>query len=129
MAAGVRTWRTPGPHRDARGAAAAEAAAVLPVLASVVMALVWMLSLAATHMRVVDAAREAARVAARAESAESAVEAGRKVAPDGTRISVQRRGAEVVVQVKAEVRGPSGMFAFLPLPIISATATSVREDR
>ena len=45
---------------------------VLPVLAAVALGLVWLLSLAATQVRVVDAARETARAAARDDAAASA---------------------------------------------------------
>ncbi len=99
------------------------------MLVSVVVALVWILSLAATHMRVVDAARETARVAARSDSRESAIAAGRAVAPSDAQIEIEERGDSLVARVTAKVLGPRGVFALLGSPAVSATATSVREDR
>lgn len=121
--------RTTHPSRSQRGAAAAETAAVLPVLAAAVLALVWMLSLAVTQVRVVDAARETARAAARTDSRDDAVAAGRRVAPDQAEFSVTQGADEVEVTVVAEVRGPGGIFGFLPLPRARATATAALEDR
>ena len=62
------TIRTPG--RTARdrtdgGAATAELALGLPLLLAVTVGLVWLLAVGAAQVRVVDAAREAARAAAR----------------------------------------------------------------
>ena len=56
---------------------------VLPVLVAVALGLVWLVALAATQVRVVDAARETARAAARDDGRASAVALGRRVAPDG----------------------------------------------
>ena len=121
--------RTTGLRRSQRGAATAETAAVLPVLAAAVLVFVWMLSLAVTQVRVVDAARETARAAARSDSADDAVAAGRRVAPANARFSVSERGDQVVVTVVSKVAGPAGMFDFLPLPQARATATAALEDR
>jgi Flp pilus assembly protein TadG len=112
-----------------RGAAAAELMAVMPLLFTTVIALVWLLALATTQVRVVDAARETARVAARADSRADAQRAGMRVAPDGAVIEVDEEGAEVIAHVRAKVRGPGGLLAFLPSPTLSATATSTREDQ
>jgi hypothetical protein len=124
-----RPLRAPAREIGARGAATVEVAAVMPVMISLVLALVWMLSLAATQARVVDAARETARVAARSDTRETAVEQGRKVAPEGSSIAIEAHGDDVVVHVRAKVRGPHGLFGYLPLPTVEATATTVREDR
>jgi hypothetical protein len=102
---------------------------VLPVITATLLLLVWMLSLAVTQIRVVDAAREAARVAARADQRQLAVAAARRVAPSGADVSVRYDGPDVVVTVGVAVAGPGGMFAFLPLPRAHATAISSREDR
>ena len=53
------------PSRDDSGAATAELAMALPLLLAVTVGLVWLLSVAAAQLRVVDAARESARAAAR----------------------------------------------------------------
>lgn len=72
---GVRR-RTPRAirHRDdSRGAVTVEAAAVIPVLVAIAIALAWLISLVLTQIRLVDAAREVARAAARAEPRRSEV--------------------------------------------------------
>ena len=88
--AGVRGCaRTSAARRSERGAVTAETVMVLPVLVALTLGLTWLLSLAATQVRVVDAARETARAAARDDGAGAAEALGRRVAPDGARISVR----------------------------------------
>lgn len=100
---------------------------VLPVLVAVALGLAWLLALAATQVRVVDAARETARAAARDESRSAAVALGRRVAPDGSQISVREDGDTVVVQVRARVRGPQGLFRFVPGVPVEAEAVAAKE--
>jgi Flp pilus assembly protein TadG len=88
-----------------QGSATAELAAALPVF--VLLLLVGFTGVHATlaKLRCVDAAREAARVAARGESGDAAA---RRVAPDGATISVRVEGDVVraVVQVRVRPFGP-----------------------
>lgn len=109
------------------GAVTAEAAVVLPLLIAVAMALVWLVALAVCQVRVVDAAREAARAAARGEPDAAAVERGRQVAPDGARFVVSRGGGAVTVRVVAEVRGPGGLLRFLPAVPLTSEAVAAQE--
>lgn len=113
--------------RDDRGAATAEAMVVLPVLLAVALGLVWVLTLGVTQVRVVDGAREAARAAARGESAAVATAAGRRVAPDGARVRIRRSAGTVVAVVTVGVRGPGGLFALLPQVTVTSSATAVEE--
>lgn len=113
--------------RSERGAVTAEAAAVLAVLVAVTLGLVWCLALVVTQVRVVDGAREVARLAARGESDAVALAAGAQVAPDGAGITVRRRGEVVEVEVRVRVRGPGGIFAHVPGPTVRSRATAVRE--
>ena len=106
----------------------AEAAAVLPLLVAFVLGLVWLVGLAGAQVRVVDAARETARAAARGESDGIAVGHGRRVAPEA-RIAVSRKGDEVVVEAVAEFAGPGGLFAFLPGVELDAEAVAVQEPK
>jgi Flp pilus assembly protein TadG len=117
-----------GRVRDERGAVTAETAVVLPVLLAVTLGLVWLVSLAATQVRVVDSAREVARAAARDDDG-VAVGLGRRVAPAGSRITVSRGGGTVEATVAATVRGPGGLFAFLPPVEVSSRATTAEEVR
>lgn len=115
-------------RRTARGAVSAETAVVLPVLVAVTLGLVWLVALAVTQIRVVDAARETARAAARDESVDAATALGRRVAPDGSRISVHRGDGVVRVRVAAEVTGPGGIFGFLPALEVDAHAVAASEQ-
>lgn len=118
-----------GAARNARGAVTAETAVVLPVLVGVAMGLVWLVALSVTHVRVVDAARETARALARDEPHATAVALGRRVAPEGARISVREGDSEVVVSVVATTQGPGGLFDFLPAVEVDAEAVAAREQR
>ena len=117
----------PGRHRDERGAVTAETAAVLPVLVAVALGLVWCLSLVVAQVRVVDGAREVARVGARGDSPAEAVAAGRRVAPDGATVRLERDGDTVVAVVRLRVRGPGGVFRHLPGPTVHSRAVAVAE--
>ncbi len=112
-----------------RGAVTAEAAMVLPVLVATTLGLVWLLALAATQVRVTDAAREVARAAARDESTGSARALGERVAPVGARIAVRGGGSTVRVRVEADVTGPGGLFRFVPAVTVDAEAVAARESR
>jgi Flp pilus assembly protein TadG len=107
----------------------AEAAVVMPVLLSLVLGCTWFVAIAATKVRVVDAAREVARVVARGETEAAAVSHGRRVAPDGTRFSVRRGGGQVVVEASVAVDGPGGLFAFLPALTVESEAVAAEEPR
>jgi Flp pilus assembly protein TadG len=119
--------RTPAPRSSERGAVTAETVTVLPVLAVAALALTWLLSLTVTQLRLVDAAREVARAAARDDSSAAALALGRRVAPDGSRIRVARGDGDVVVTVATDVRGPGGLFGFLPSVPLDAQAVAASE--
>ena len=120
---------TAGRRRGQQGAVTAEAAAVLPALLAVTLLMVWLVSVATAQVRVVDAAREAARQAARGESDSVAVRHGAKVAPAGASFSVARSGDQVRVKAVAEVEGPGGLFSFLPGLTVEAETVAVREPQ
>ncbi len=100
---------------------------VLPVLVALTLSLVWLVSLAATQVRVVDGAREVARAAARDDDG-VAVALGRAVAPQGARVSVTKGDGTVVATVSATVRGPGGIFELLPEVELSSEATAAEEE-
>ncbi len=118
---------SPSPRRGDRGAVTAETVMVLPVLVAVAMALTWLLGLAATQVRVVDAAREVARAEARAEARDDSVAIGRRVAPSGAEIVVREERGVVVVTVVAPVPGPGGLLGFLPTVRLRAQAVAASE--
>jgi hypothetical protein len=102
---------------------------VLPVLVAITLGMVWLVSLAATQVRVVDAAREVARAVARDEPRAVALGLGRRVAPEGASIRVLDHGGTVTVTVTADVRGPGGLFGFLPAVAVDARAVTAQEER
>jgi Flp pilus assembly protein TadG len=114
--------------RDARGAATAELAMVLPLLVAVALGLVWLLAVGAAQVRAVDAARETARALARGDDEPAAVGRGQQVAPEGSRITVSRSAGEVRVTVTGRVEGPGGLFAHLPSPVLRAEAVAADEE-
>jgi Flp pilus assembly protein TadG len=113
--------------RSQEGAVTAEAAVVLPVLALVALLMSWVVSIGLAQVRVVDAARETARAAARAESPGEAVALGRRVAPDGAQVTVRQGPDAVVARVASDVRGPGGVFGFLGPVRVSAEAVAAPE--
>lgn len=112
--------------RDERGAVTAEAALVLPVLAAVTLALVWMLGLAVAQMRVTDAAREAARAVARGDPVAEAEGLARVAAP-GAEVRVQQGDGRVRVSVVREVRAPGDLLGDLGAARVRATAEALLE--
>ena len=125
-----RSWhrdRRVAAPRAERGAVTAEAAAVLAVLVAVTLGLVWCISLVVAQVRVVDGAREVARLGARGESEATAVAAGRRVAPDGARVTLRRDGDTVVAEIRLRVRGPGGIFRHLPGPTVHSRSFAVAE--
>lgn len=115
-------------RRPERGAVAAELALGLPLLLAVTVGLVWLLAAGAAQVRVVDAAREAARVAARGDGLEVARDVGQRIAPEGAEVEVRLAGDEVRVQASARVDGPGGLFDFLPGVTVRSTAVATLEE-
>lgn len=114
-------------RRDERGIVTAELAMSLPLLLAVTVGLVWLLSVAAAQVRVVDAARETARGVARGDDVGASVAAGTRVAPEGGVVTVSTNGSEVRAVATARVSGPGGLFGFLPGVTVSAEALALAE--
>lgn len=119
--------RAPTPRRSERGAVTAETAMVLPLIVVVALGLAWLVGAAVAQVRITDAAREVARAVARDEPRGAAVALGRRVAPAGSRISIEDDRGLVVVEVVAELPGPGGIFRFLPRLSASAEAVAAKE--
>jgi Flp pilus assembly protein TadG len=113
-----------------RGAATAELALTLPLLVAVTIGLVWLLSVGVAQVRVVDAARETARAAARGEGTDEAVARGLQVAPPGSRITVRSASGDgrVTADAVGQVTGPGGLFGFLPVVTVRAEAVAAAEQ-
>lgn len=96
-----------------------EAAIALASIVTVVVLCIGAIMAVTLHIRCVDGAREAARLAARGDDA-VAISAAEKVAPADARITVRVDGDLVVATV-------STSSALLPLVDISAEAVAVME--
>ena len=112
-------------RRDERGMVTAETAAVLPLMAAVTLAMVWLVSVGIAQVQVTDAAREAARAAARGEPAEAASGLARRAAP-GSTVELTEDGGRVTARVRDEVE-PFGLFSGLGVVEVSAEATALVE--
>jgi len=95
---------------------------VLPLLLAVTVGLLWLLSLAATQVRVVDTAREVARAEARGDRAPDIGSGDQAV-----QVAVSRSGDTVEVVATGQVSGPGGLFGFLPAVTLSSTAVATEE--
>lgn len=111
------------PRRDG-GMATAELAVVLPTLVLVIAAGLTMVSVVLAQLRCVDAAREAARAAARGESPEVVRSAAVRAAPTGAKVDVGGSREEVRVTVSARADRVGGLLPALP---VSAHAVALRE--
>lgn len=94
----------------------------LPVLVLLLAVAVTAVSAVTNQLRCVDAAREAARVAAR--GAPNAAEVGGRVAPAGAQLTVESGGTQVRAVVRVRVKPFGG---WLPGPEVSATAVAEPE--
>jgi len=100
------------------GAVTVEAAIALASIVTVVVLCVGAIAAVSSQVRCIDAAREAARLAARGER-DAVVVAGR-VAPGGADITLREDGAFVVATVRVGV-------PLLPRVELSAQAVAARE--
>jgi len=97
---------------------------VLPVLLVVLGAAVGVLACVAAQLRCVDAARAAAREAARGEQPSAVRQAGQRLAPADARVSLRADGDQVEVVVTAEVRPFGGALRGLPAVTVGARAAA-----
>ncbi len=106
-------------RNDDTGAVTVEAAIALSSLTIVLVLAIGAVLAVAMHVQCLDAAREAARLTARGESAR-AVTVAAQVAPKGAQVSTRADGDTVVVRVQAS-------SVLLPALEISAEAVAVLE--
>lgn len=104
----------------------AETAVLMPVLLVVLAAAVGVLACVAAQLSCVDAARAAARVAARGDSGGQVERTGERLGPDGAVVRVARSGDVVEVVVHARVR-PFGRTLRLPAVGVSGRAVAAVE--
>lgn len=114
-------------RREESGAVTAELAVALPLLLALTVVLVWLVSLGAAQIRVVDASREAARVVARGDDVSRATALARRIAPAGASVSVSNDGGDVVVETTAEIAPPGGVLGRFGSFTVRSRAVAVRE--
>jgi uncharacterized iron-regulated membrane protein len=114
-------------HRDHRGAATAELAMAIPLLVSLTIGLVWLLSVGVAQVRMVDAAREAARATARGDPVDEAVSRAEQVAP-GSTVVVTVSDGTAVATASGMVEPPGGLLGFLPAVTLHASAVTAAES-
>ena len=116
--------------RDA-GMVTAETAVLLPVLVVVLAAAVFVLACVAAQLACVDAARSAARVAARGEPAAFVAATGERLAPADARVALRTGGAAgtetVEVVVTAQVRPFGRALRVLPAVRVRGRAVAAVE--
>lgn len=101
------------------GASTVEAALAITALVLVLVLCLVGVNAVLMQVRCVDAAREAARLAARGDE-RSAIAAARRVAPDGARVQLHQDGDLLVATVTAHSK-------LLPTLDIAATAVAAAE--
>lgn len=116
-------------RRDAHGGmVTAEAALILPLVAIVVLALVWLMSVGIEQVRVVDAARDAARALARGTQQNDAISAARRTAGSSATVTIRHKGRLVLVTVSQQARPPGWLLVPLPSVLVRAHAGVEVED-
>jgi len=106
----------------------AELVTALPALAVVLIACIWAVSVALAQLRVADAAREAARAAARGDQATVVSAVAQQTAPDGAAIDIQRSDGVVTVQVSVRVAPPLPFGDDLPALTVRGDAAALEES-
>ena len=109
------------------GSVTAETAVLLPVLLVVLAAAVGVLACVAAQLRCVDAARAAARVAARGEAPSVVQSTGERLAPAGAQVRLVRGPDTVEVVVRARVQPLGRVLAVLPGVDVSGRAVAAVE--
>ena len=112
------------PGRRERGVATAEVAVALPALVVLVAAGMTMVSVLMAQLRCVDAAREAARAAARGEDAAVVRSLAQRSGPKDSAMQMTAGQQEIEVTVSADADSVVGL---LPAIHVEATAVALRE--
>jgi Flp pilus assembly protein TadG len=99
------------------GSATAETAVALPALVVALLLCVWALSVVSATLRCADAARAAARTAARHESPDAVAAAARRAAGRPVTVTLTPAGDLVTVRVALRVAPSAGLLARLVPPV------------
>lgn len=112
-------------HRSEAGMVTAETAFVLPIVAAFALTMLWLVSVAISQVRLVDAARDAARGIARGDDLASVERQVAATAPPGVHVDVTQLSGEVTVDVAAVAEPPGWLL--VPMPGISLHASATTE--
>lgn len=112
---------------DEDGMVTAEAAVVIPVLLLVAAVCGWVIAIGAAQVRVIDAAREGARLAGRGEAPSVVDSAIEQAGPDGATGSISPGSDTVTVHVTAQVTPGLPLLDLLPAVTLDSSATSALE--
>ena len=110
-----------------RGMVTVETAIVIPVLMALTLILVWVVSLGIAQVRLVDAAREAARMSARGDSESKVESMAERVAPDGSEVEIERSDGLTRVHVDLRVFGDLPLVGDIGAIDLHAAAASATE--
>lgn len=116
-----RPVASPRARRNDRGSVTVEMAVGMIAVVLVLLTALTGVSAAVTHLECVDAARQAARAAARGEAGEVV---GKRAAPAGATVVVTTDGDLVRATVRSRTRPLGGL---VPRLTLSATAVAQRE--
>ncbi|MGN9843727.1 TadE family type IV pilus minor pilin [Nonomuraea sp. H19] len=108
-----------------RGSVTAETAAMLPALMVVLAAALWAIQAVSAQVECVDAARTAARAAARGEPLDQVRDVARAATRPDAQVDVTRDTETTKVQITVQVRPAWG--ASLPAVRVAASATAATE--
>jgi hypothetical protein len=109
------------------GMVTAETAVVLPIIAAFALILLWLISAAITEIRLVDAARDAARALARGEDEAAVRTQLAETGPAGSQLVVVRDGGDVSAEVSVSADAPGWLLVPLPAIPLHASATTLAE--
>lgn len=108
--------------------ATAEMAVVLPTLVALVLLACGLVATCQSALRCEDAARLAARSAARGDAASVAAALARADAPEHAAVSITRAGGDVHVAVTGSVRLPGPLGGLLPVWSVRGSAVALDES-
>ncbi len=109
------------------GSVTAEMAVLLPTLVLVAGALAWLVGVGIAQVACLDAARDAARALARAESEQTATDLALRSAPDGARVHLRQVDGMVQVEVTYRATPPGALLDTVASLGLRATASTPME--
>jgi Flp pilus assembly protein TadG len=122
----IRMSRKARARSASRGSVTAETAVALPALMVVLAAALWAIQAVGVQLECVDAARAAARAAARGEPLDQVRDLARSATRPNAQVEVSRTPQSTKVKISVEVRPVWG--ASLPAVQVTASATTETES-